>query len=338
MIRIGATAFAVMAIFVSSSALAQDFYKGKTIELIVASPPGGGYDQYARTVARHMGRFIPGEPSFVVQNMPGASSIRAANFLYNVARKDGTVMGVLFREVALVPLLEPGNVNPQFKATAFNWIGSPQQELGLLIINSKSPAQTLEDLKKVQINVSSTGPGSAPFVFPRVLNELLGTKFKIVEGYPGSQEALLAVEQGEVDGHVSGGSSASLRARIDPWIERGEAKVLLQMGFRKEEAYASAPLVFDLVKDEQDRRLLELVFTPQLMGRPFVAPPGVPKERVALLREAFDKVMGDKAFLADAARQKMEVAPVKGIEINALLEKVYASPEALIERARKVVK
>jgi tripartite-type tricarboxylate transporter receptor subunit TctC len=319
-------------------AAAQDFYRGKTIDIIVSTSPAGGYDSYARLVARHMGKHIPGNPSFVVQNMPGAGGLRAANYLFNVARKDGTAMAVVTREAPLVPLLEPGRAGYQFKTNEFNWIGSPQQELGLLIVNTKSPAQSIDALKAHTVNVSGTGTGSAPSVFPLVLNEVMGTKFKVVEGYPGSQEALLAVENGEVDGHVSGGSSAAFRARINPWLTGGTAKVLMQLGMTKDQTYAAAPLVFELVRDERDRQLFELVFTPQVIGRPFVAPPGLPAERVKLLRQGFDRTMKDAEFLAEAQKAQMDVNPVSGEDIHQLLQKVFALPSDLIERARAVVK
>jgi tripartite-type tricarboxylate transporter receptor subunit TctC len=328
---------ALLAIGAASSAQADEFYRGKSIDVIVASAPGGGYDLYARLLARYMGRYLPGNPTFVVQDMPGAGGVRATQFLFNVARRDGTVIGIIAREAPLIPLLEPDK-GAQFNAAEFNWIGSPQQELGLLIVNSRSPAQTLQELKEKAIAVSATGPGTAPSVFPRVLNNVFGTKFKVVDGYAGSQEALLAVEKGEVDGHVSGGSSSGFRARIDPWIEKGQAKVLMQLGFRKDAAYAQAPLALDLVQNADDRQLLELVFSPQLIGRPFLAPPGLPQERVALLQASFDQTMHDTEFLAEAQKLQMEVNPVRGDDIKKLLQRVYAMPAGLIERAKKVVK
>jgi tripartite-type tricarboxylate transporter receptor subunit TctC len=330
-------AAALLFIGAAPLARADDFYRGKTIDVIVASAPAGGYDIYARLLARHMGRYLPGNPSFIVQNMPGAGGVRATQFLFNVARKDGTVIGVIGREAPLIPLLEPDK-GAGFNAAEFNWIGSPQQELGLLIVNSKSPAQTLQELHEKAIAVSSTGRGTAPSVFPRILNDVLGTKFKVVDGYAGSQEALFAVEKGEVDGHVSGGSSGGFRARIDPWIEKGQAKVLMQLGFRKDAAYAQAPLALDLVQNAEDRQLLELVFSPQLIGRPFVAPPGLPPDRVALLQAAFDRTMQDAEFLAEAQKLQMEVNPLRGDTIRALLQRVYAMPAGLIERAKQLVK
>jgi tripartite-type tricarboxylate transporter receptor subunit TctC len=328
---------ALLLIGAASSVRADDFYRSKSIDVVVASAPAGGYDLYARLLARHMGKYLPGNPAFVVQNMPGAGGVRATQFLSNVARRDGTVIGVIGREAPLIPVLEPDKT-VSFDAAEFGWIGSPQQELGLLIVNSRSPAQTLRELQEKAIAVSSTGRGTAPSVFPRILNDVLGMKFKIVDGYAGSQDALLAVERGEVDGHVSGGSSSGFRARIDPWLEKGRAKVLLQLGFHKDPAYPQAPLVLDLVQNADDRQLLELVFSPQMIGRPFVAPPGLPHDRLELLQSAFDRTMQDDEFLAEAQKLQMEVNPVSGNDIKTLLRRVYAMPAGLIERAKRVVK
>ena len=324
--------------WMASPLSAQEFYRGRTIELLVSVAAGGGYDQYARALARVMGRHIPGNPQIVVQNMPGAGGLRAANLLYSVARKDGTVFGTIVRELAIAPLLEPANTSAQFKADRFMWIGSPQQELGLVIVSSKLGIDRFEKLVGSDVTVSSTGSGSSTTIFCRALNVVFGTRLKSIEGYPGSMEALMALEGGETDAHVSGGSSAAFRARIAPWLAKGQAKVVLQLAMRRDLAYPDAPLVFELIKSEADRQLFELLFTPQVIGRPFLAPPDVPAERVELLRAAFDATMTDPEFLADAAKQKMEINPVGGAEINTLLARIYAMPPALIERARSIVK
>jgi tripartite-type tricarboxylate transporter receptor subunit TctC len=320
-----------------SPAAAQEPFAGKTIELIVANTVGGGYDQYARVIARHMGKHLPGRPSFVVRNMPGAGGARAANHLFNIAPRDGTTIALFTREVALAPLLAPNPAAYQFKAREFNWIGSPQQDLGLMIVSAKSPAQTIDEMKSKPAVMSGTGPGSGPSMFPLLLNAVLGTKLKVVPGYPGSQEALLAVENGEVDGHVSGGSSAAFRGRINPLVEKGELKVLLQLGMTRDPDYA-APLVLDIVKDEKDRQLLELAFTPQYLGRPLAAPPGLPPGLVTILRDAFDATMKDADFLAEANAQKLDLNPVKGSEIESIVARVYDLPDDLIRRASSLGK
>ena len=331
-------ALAALFVMVQQPVRAADFYTGKTVELIVANTVGGGYDQYGRIIARHFGRLIPGQPTLIVRNMPGAGGARAANYMATIPPRDGTVLALLTREVALAPLLAPNPAAYQFKAEQFNWIGSPQQDLGLLLLTDKAPAQTLEQLRRHPVVMSGTGPGSGPSTFPLVLNELLGFKMKVVPGYPGSQEALLAMENGEADGHVSGGSSAAFRGRINPLAEQGKVKILMQLGMTKDPAYPAAPLIFDVVQDERSRQLLELIFTPQYLGRPVIAPPGVAPERVALLRAAFNATMRDEAFLAEARMQQLDVAPVTGEQIAAVLKRVYSLPPELIERANQLDK
>ncbi len=315
----------------AQSSLASDVFPAKSVEMIVANTAGGGYDQYARLVARHFGQNLPGRPSVIVRNMPGAGGVRAANYLFNIPARDGSVIALFTREAALAPLLLPSQGAYQFKAEEFNWIGSPQQDLGLLLVTTKA-ASNLEQAKQRQLVMSGTGAGSGPTTFPILLNQVLGTRFKVVAGYPGSQEALMAVENGEADGHVSGGSSAAFRARIDPLIDKGQLQVLMQLGMSRDPAY-SAPLALDLVKEARDRQLLELAFTPQYLGRPIAAPPGVPPQIVATLRRAFEQTMQDPNFLSEARAQKLDLNPVTGTQIEDILKRVYAMPPELIARA-----
>ena len=201
-----------------------EFYKGKRIALITSASVGGGYDQYARFLAKHMPRFIPGNPTIVVQNMPGADGIRAANHLYKVAAQDGMVIGGLSRNTGLIHFYDPNNASVQFDARKFHWLGSPQQEIGLFILRRESGAKSIDDLKRIEVTASSSARAAPTSIYPRMLNSLYGTKIKVVEGYPGSQESLLAMERNEVHSHVSGGSSAALRARIAPLLKSGAAQ------------------------------------------------------------------------------------------------------------------
>ena len=327
---------AFAAIFVSAITLgaAMAAEPLKTIEINVGNSAGGGYDQYARTIARHMPKFLPGHPTIVVKNMPGAGGARAANFLAGAAvPRDGSVLALLTREVALAPLLAPNQASYHFKAQELNWIGSPLQDVGLFIVNSTAPAQSLEEMKSKMITVAGTGPGSGPSTFPHVLNEVLGLKLKVVPGYPGSQEALLAVEKGEADGHISGGSSAAFRNRVNPMMADKKLKMLLQLGMIKDDEYPDAPLIFDLVTDQNMRELLEVIFAPQYLGRPIAAPPGLKPERVAELRAAFDAVLKDPEFLEDARRQRMDIRHVTGQDIEKTIRKIYNLPPALIAKA-----
>jgi tripartite-type tricarboxylate transporter receptor subunit TctC len=338
---IGAVTSACVALAAATHANAQsvaDFYRGKRINLVTSASVGGGYDQYARLLAKHLQRHIPGEPTVIVQNMVGAEGLRAANFLYNVAPQDGTVIGGLSRNTGLARLYDFNNAGIQFDARKFHWLGSPQQEVGLFILSAKSGLSSVEDLKKREITVSSTARNSPSSIYSRILNAAIGTKLKPVEGYDGSQACLMAVERGEVDAHVSGGSSAPFRARIAPWLSRGDVKVIMQMAMARDAAFPDVPTALEVVSPPGDRQLFEIAFAEQVMGRPFVLPPGVPGDRVIALRSAFDAVMKDAAFLDDAKRQHAEIDPVGGREINALLDRVYAAPPDVVARIRELAK
>jgi tripartite-type tricarboxylate transporter receptor subunit TctC len=317
---------------------AAEFYRGKQMTLITSASVGGGYDQYARLLAKHMPRFIPGNPTMVVQNMTGAEGIRAANYLYNVAAQDGTVIGGLARNNGLLQFYDPGNASLQFDARKFHWLGSPQQEIGLFVVRTEKGVKSLDDLKLTEITSSSTTRNSPTSIYPRMLNLLIGTKIKVVEGYPGSQDSLLALERNEVDGHMSGGSSAAFRARIGPMLKAGAAKVILQMGMARDPEYPDVPTAIEIMPTAEGKQLFEIAFAEQVMGRPFVLPPGVPADRVKLLRDAFDAALKDPELLADAKAQKMEIDAVTGAAINALLDRVYAAPPELAVRLREMAK
>ncbi len=331
----------LIAALAAASARAQspaEFFRGKRLTLITSASVGGGYDQYARLLAKHMPRFLPGEPTIVVQNMVGAEGIRAANYLYNVAAQDGSVIGGLSRNNGLVKFYDVNNTSVQFDARKFHWLGSPQQEIGLFLLNATSGVGSIEGLKGREISASSTARNAPTSIYPRMLNALYGTKIKPVEGYAGSQDCLLAVERHEVDGHVSGGSSAAFRARIMPWLKSGATKVILQMGMVRDAAFPDVPTALEIMPDAASKQLFEIAFAEQVMGRPFVLPPGVPADRVKALREAFDKAVKDADLLADAKAQHMEIDPVSGAAINALLDRVYAAPPEVVARIRELAK
>jgi tripartite-type tricarboxylate transporter receptor subunit TctC len=331
-----AVAWAAIALPVNAHAeSAAEFFHGKRINLYVSSTVGGGYDQYARLLAKHIVRHIPGEPTMVVQNMVGAEGIRAANHLYAVAEQDGTAIGALSRNIGTVQLFQPGI---QFDARQFQWIGSPQQEVGLFIISTRKGLRSLADVTTREVTASSTARNAPTSVYPRMLNALYGTRLRPVEGYPGSPEALVAFERGEVEAYVSGGTSAATLGRMMPWFKQGTATPVLQMGMKRGPNFPDVPTAIDVMTTPDAKQMFEIVFTDQVMGRPFVAPPGVPANRVAALRAGFDATMKDDAFLTEAKAQKMEIDPVSGIEITALLERVHAAPEAVIARIRELVK
>ena len=323
---------------VASAQSVADFYRGKRLTFIVSSTVGGGYDQYARTLAKHIVRHLPGNPSTVVQNMVGAEGIKAANYLFTVAPQDGSVIGALSRNIGLVQLYEAGNPAIQFDARKMHWIGSPQQEVGTGIFSTKKGLRTIDDLKTREVTSSSTARNAPTSVYPRMLNALFGLKIKVIEGYPGSPESLIAFERGEVEAYVSGGTGAPTLARMVAQVESGDARVFVQMGMKRQARFPDVPTTIELASDPDHKRMFEIVFTDQVMGRPFVMAPGVPADRVAALRTAFDATMKDAEFLAEAKKQRMEIDPVSGAEINALLERVYTAPPAVIERIRQLVK
>jgi tripartite-type tricarboxylate transporter receptor subunit TctC len=336
-------AFGLLGLLLTAGAVVEaqtpgEFYKGKQITLITSASVGGGYDQYARLLAKHMPRFIPGNPTIVVQNMPGADGLRAANYLYNVAQQDGSVIGGLARNNGLARFYDPGTASVQFDARKFHWLGSPQQEIGLFILRTEKGAKSVDDLKRIEVTTSSTARNSPASIYPRMLNALYGTKIKPVEGYAGSQDALLAVERNEVDAHVSGGSSAAFRARIAPMLKEGKARIVLQMGMARDPEYPDIPTAIEIMPTAEGKQLFEIAFAEQVMGRPFVLPPGVPADRVKVLRDAFDAALKDPELLADAKSQKMEIDPVTGAAINALLDRVYAAPPELASRLSELAK
>jgi tripartite-type tricarboxylate transporter receptor subunit TctC len=232
-------------------------------------------------------------------------------------------------------LFQPGI---QFDARQFHWIGSPQQEVGLFIISTRKGLRSLADVTTREVTASSTARNAPTSVYPRMLNALYGTKLRPVEGYPGSPEALVAFERGEVEAYVSGGTSAATLGRMMPWFKQGTATPVLQMGMKRGANFPDVPTAIDVMTTSEAKQMFEIVFTDQVMGRPFVAPPGVPADRVAALRTGFDVTMKDESFLSEARAQKMEIDPVSGIEITALLERVHAAPEAVIARIRELVK
>jgi tripartite-type tricarboxylate transporter receptor subunit TctC len=313
-----------------------EFFAGKQIKFVIGSAGGGGYDAYSRLIIPYLSRHLPGHPLFVIQEMPGAAGMVAANYLYNIARHDGSEIGMVGRGVGIQPLLDPRDKAPRYVAAKFNWIGTPQQEAGLVFMRLPSPIATMADLKTHELIVSGTTSAAAPSYYPRLMNNLLGTRFKVVEGYKSSQEALLALERGEVDGHCSGSSSAPLRARMEPLVDAGKVKIIAQLGREKDPDYPDVPLILDLAATPADRQVLELAFIQQVMAWPIVAPPGVPADRIKALRDAFEATMRDPDFLAEAARQKVIINPVSGEKISSLIDRIYALPKDVLDRVAAV--
>jgi tripartite-type tricarboxylate transporter receptor subunit TctC len=315
------------------SAAAADFYAGKSIQLIVGSGAGGGFDTYSRTLARTMQKHIPGHPAFVIQNMPGATGITAANHLYNVAAKDGTVIGAISNSNLLEPLF--GNKNAKYDPLKFSWLGSIGKQRAICVTWHTSPIKSWDDAKTRTVNVSATGATSNNATLPRLLNHLTGTRFKVITGYSTSGMRL-AMEKGEVEG-ICGLSYQTLIASAPQWFEKKQLHIIGQLGIGESSFLPGVPNVLDLVSNDIDHAALALLVTPQEMGRPHVAPPGVPADRLTILRVAFGATMKDPAFLADAKKMKMMVEPMTSAGMDALLKKAYVSPKPVVARAAELI-
>jgi tripartite-type tricarboxylate transporter receptor subunit TctC len=304
------------------------------VTVVVGYSPGATYDIYTRNFARHLGKHLPGNPNVIVQNMAGAGSLRSANFIYNTAPKDGTTLGVFARGLAMQPLLD--NTGIQYDPVKFNWIGSLSSDVSLVLSWHNKPFKTVDDLRTREMVVAGTGSGADSVIFPYILNGVLQTKMKVVTGYPGAADFLLAIERQEADG-TAGVSWSGLNAARPEWIARKSINVIVQLGLKQHPDMNPAPLVMDFAKDASDRAILELIFSRQDMAYPVVAPPGTPPERVAVLRKAFEAVLKDPEYLADAKKQHLEADFMRGEDIEALLKRVMASPSDVIERARKAI-
>jgi tripartite-type tricarboxylate transporter receptor subunit TctC len=320
-------AVAIILLCAVSAARAQgpaDFYKGKSIDLYIGYSGGGGYDIYARALARHMGRLIPGNPTIVPKNMPGAGSLVLANWLYNVAPKDGTAFGMIGRGTGFDPLL--GSTKAQFDADKFNWIGSMNDEVSVCVAWHTTGITTLEQVKQKELTVGGTGPAADTDQFPKVLNAALGTKFKVVTGYPGGNDVDLAMERGEVMGRC-GWSWSSVIATHQSWMDDKKINVLVQLSLSRHPDLAKIPLIMDFAKTDEEKQIFKLVFARQPMGRPLLAPPGIPADRVAVLRKAFMDTLHDREFRAEAERMKLEINPVSGEAVQAIVQEVYRTPK-----------
>ena len=307
------------------------FYAGKTLNLVIGYAPGGGYDLYARTLARHIARHIPGNPTIVVQNMPGAGSLKAANFLYTIAPKDGTTFGGFSRGAYLDPLLGRG-AGAQYEAMKFGWLGSISSEVGVCAFRSAAGIKSWADMRTKPFIIGSTGAGADADVFPTVLRKMFKLPMKVVAGYGSAAEIVVAIKRSEVDGRC-GWSWSSLMSWHRDMFEGRQIDVALQLAARRLDELPDVPLITDVAQDPDHKAVLRLIVSRQTMARPYVVPPGVPAERVRALQRAFSATMADPAFLADARRQELEVQPVSGAEAAALLNDAYATPPELVRQA-----
>jgi tripartite-type tricarboxylate transporter receptor subunit TctC len=322
----------------SSFVSAQDsspFFSGKTIDLYVGFDVGGGYDMRMRLLARHMGKHIPGNPAIVPKNMEGAGSLRLANWMANVAPKDGTAIGMIARGTAFDPLI--GQIAAaQFKGTDYNWIGSTSDETNICVVMSRTGITKFEDMLTKEVVVGSVGLSDSG-KFPLVLNGMLGSKFKLISGYKGTGAIVLAMERGEVEGRC-GWNWSSLKSAHQHWIDQKIIVRLLQFGLQKHPELPDVPLVIDLAKDDEQKQIMKAIFASQTIGWPFLAPPGVPADRINILREAFKATMEDKDFLAEAKKAGIDVRPVSGEQIKDIVTEVYSISPSIAAKAAALLK
>src|SRR3954451_10145781 len=332
-------AAAVLAVFTIATVHAQNpasFYKGKNVDLMIGYRVGGGHDVYARLIARHMSKHIPGNPTVTPKNMEGAGSLRLANWLYNVAPKDGLAFGTIGRGTGFDPLL--GHKQAQFDGNKFNWIGSANDEVSVCVSwNKPGNVTKFEELYTKQLTVGGTGAAADTDQFPRILNNVLGTKMKIVTGYPGGNDVNLALERGEVDGRC-GWSWSSVESTRANWLKEKKINILVQLALQKHPDLSDVPLVTEQAKNEEQKQILTLIFARQALGRPYLAPPGIPFDRVDVLRKAFMDTMKDPEFLAEADKAQLEITPVSGDALQKLVADVYKTPPEIAKKAADALK
>jgi tripartite-type tricarboxylate transporter receptor subunit TctC len=321
---------ALVALPAIAPAHADTFYEGKTITVVTSTGAGGTYDLVARLISRHMPRHLPGRPAMIVQNMPGGGNVLATNFMYAIAPKDGTTIATIHNAMPLHQALDGQGV--RFDAAKFNWLGSTGADNEVILAWPTAGVRTIQDVMEREVVLGGTGAGSGIVIIPTAMNSVLGTKFKIVIGYKSSEDINLAMERGEVQARAFGlGSIVSQRPE---WITEKKVAFLTQIGTKRDHALPDVPLVTELAKTDEQRAILKLVSAPPALGQPYLTPPGVPQDRVALLRTAFDATLRDKAFLADAAKAKFEIEPMSGDEVARIVKDTIDAPPEIVAKAK----
>lgn len=336
--RIRTMALGVIAV-AAMPALAQtpaDYYRGKTVTILVGIEQGTGFDLYGRTLSRHIGRHIPGNPTVIVNNMPGASGLVAFNWMANVAPRDGSLFGIVSFSVPFEPVF--GNAQARFDATKFNWIGNMDRSVSVCAVRADAGIARFEDMMAKEVMIGGTGLAGPISQTPVALKNLTGAKINLIDGYKGTATVRMAVERKEVQG-ICGVSFSTIRTQWRPLIESGAVKLVLHLGT----APHSHPLlqnvqyVYEYARTPEQRAVFDLVFGPQGLGRSFAAPPGVPADRVAALREAFSKAMKDPALLAEAEKIDLDIAPQSGVEVQDFIQRAYAMPAEIVASAKKAI-
>ena len=336
-LRAAAALAAVALAIPSPSAMAQpadQFFKGKTVNIYIGFAPGGTYDYYGRVVARFLGKHILGEPTVIPHTMPGSGSFRAANFLFSAAPKDGTAMGVVTQTLALEEALKsPG---AQYKAAEFNWIGRMTSIMEVYFTWRTSKAKTIADARQHEIPMAGTGSGSPSEGYPKLLNALAGTKFKIISGYPGSTQGMLAMERGEVDGGLT--SWNTIKRTKQSWIANRDLNILVQFANTRHSDLPNVPTALEPAATEEGKRILAFYISGAELGRSLLAPPGIPADRVKVLRAAFDAMLKDREFLAEIERTGQEFQPAPGEAVQKLIQEAASAPRSVVERAEAILR
>ena len=328
-----------LSLLAAAPALAQqDFYAGKQINMLIGSGVGGGYDAYARIVIRHMPKHIPGRPNIVAQNMPAAGSLVAMNLLANTSPRDGLTIGAVQNHIGVEPFMGvTGPVsNAKYDARRMNWLGSTAKEFPVVVMWHTSGITNFRQLMEREVIVGASGVATSDAVYARIMNELIGTKFRLIDGYKGNPEMILATEQGEMAGRAGWFLSSLMSTQKQP-LDAGRLRIVAQVALEKHPSLASIPLVGEYLDSPEKKRLLDFSLSWLPMGRPYVAPPDVPADRVKLLREAFMKAMKDPELLAEAEKQNLEILPMSGEDINALIDRLYATPREVIDKVREIM-
>ncbi len=327
------TVVGVLALLFALPAHAQSFYEGKTVTIVTSTGVGGTYDVTARLIARHMARFIPGRPAMKVQNMPGGGNVLATNFMYTIAPKDGTTIASVHNAMPVHQVLDGQGV--RFDASKFEWLGSTGPETEVILVWHTAGVRTLDEAKKRELILGGTGAGSGVVIIPRVMNALLGTKFKIVTGYKSSEDINIALQRGEVEARAF--SLISITAQRGDWLRDKKITFLAQVGAKRAHEIPDVPLVTELAASEEDRQVFKLISTAQGLGRPYLAPPGTPADRVATLRKAFEATMTDKAFLAEAEKLQLDIDAISAEDITQMVRETVTAPASIVARAKAAI-
>lgn len=312
----------------------EDFYKGKTLTIMVGQEPGTGFDIYSRALARHIGRYIPGNPAVIVQNMAGASGVVSFNWLYNVAQKDGTVIGTSSQNVAVEGLF--GNAAAKYDATKLNWIGNMEESAAVCGVTPEANVSKFDELLTREIVVGATGPTGPIGQAARALNGVVGTKFKITYGYKGTASIKLAMASGEVKG-ICGLPWSTIKSFWKDELDAKRFKPIIQLSARRSPELGDIAHIDDYVKTDEQRQVVELIFGQLALGRIYAAPPGVPAERLTALRTSFMSTLADKEFLADAEKTRIDIIPTTGAQVEALVKRFYAVPKSVVDLAKKTI-